>query len=112
MPTYTEKLKDPRWQKKRLEILKRDNFACRCCTRKDLTLHVHHLFYRKRKDPWGYDIKELLTLCADCHECEFSIRSDYEHDLMLILKQKGYLVPDLIGMIEDILASEGKSGVK
>jgi len=26
--TYSEKLKDPRWQKKRLEILSRDNFTC------------------------------------------------------------------------------------
>lgn len=26
--TYAEKLKDPRWQKKRLRILERDAFAC------------------------------------------------------------------------------------
>ncbi len=25
---YASKLKDPRWQKKRLEILQRDDFAC------------------------------------------------------------------------------------
>ena len=28
---YSEKLKDPRWQKKRLEILERDNFRCQYC---------------------------------------------------------------------------------
>ena len=29
--TYTELLKDPRWQKKRLEIYERDNFTCNQC---------------------------------------------------------------------------------
>lgn len=29
--TYKENLKNPKWQKKRLKILKRDDFKCRCC---------------------------------------------------------------------------------
>jgi 5-methylcytosine-specific restriction endonuclease McrA len=28
---YSEKLRDPRWQKKRLEIFQRDNFICQNC---------------------------------------------------------------------------------
>ena len=29
MSDYVEKLKDPRWQRKRLEIMQRDGFRCR-----------------------------------------------------------------------------------
>ena len=63
--TYSEKLKDPRWQKKRLEILKRDNFTCAACKATKKTLHVHHSYYSK--DPWNTKNSALLTLCEDCH---------------------------------------------
>lgn len=43
--TYKEKLKDPRWQKKRLEIFDRDGWKCVECGDKDSTLNVHHIFY-------------------------------------------------------------------
>jgi hypothetical protein len=65
--SYQEKLKDPRWQKKRLEILQRDKWTCRFCGEKEKTLHVHHLFYFKDRDPWDIDNGFLLTLCEDCH---------------------------------------------
>lgn len=67
---YGEKLKDPRWQKKRLEVFQRDEFMCQNvgCLATDKTLHVHHLIYFKGKEPWDIDIKYLLTLCEDCHE--------------------------------------------
>lgn len=64
--TYAEKLKDPRWQKKRLEIMQRDNFACLNCCSKDKTLNVHHVIYVKGLDPWDYG-DSLLTLCEECH---------------------------------------------
>jgi len=31
MPSYADKLKDPRWQRKRLEILQREDFNCEAC---------------------------------------------------------------------------------
>ena len=64
---YADLLKDPRWQKKRLQIFKRDKFTCRGCGSKDNTLHVHHLKYQWGKDPWSYKNDELLTLCENCH---------------------------------------------
>jgi 5-methylcytosine-specific restriction endonuclease McrA len=64
--TYSEKLKDPSWQRKRLEILQRDGFTCRNCKCKDKTLHVHHVVYIQGYEPWDYD-QTLLTLCEDCH---------------------------------------------
>lgn len=66
--TYSEKLKHPKWQKKRLEILQRDEFACRECGNDKNTLHVHHGHYENGLAPWEYDDWTLKTLCKDCHE--------------------------------------------
>ena len=65
--TYSEKLKDPRWQKKRLEILQRDNFTCQLCGDTETTLHIHHKKYFKNKEPWDINNKYLVTLCKHCH---------------------------------------------
>jgi hypothetical protein len=64
--SYSEKLKDPRWQKKRLEILERDQWMCRRCCDKTETLHVHHTQYRS--EPWDVPSEFLLTLCKECHD--------------------------------------------
>ena len=68
MATYAEKLKDPRWQKKRLEIFERDRFRCVVCFSAHKTLHVHHGYYRGGADPWDYEDETLSTLCEDCHQ--------------------------------------------
>lgn len=66
MSTYPEKLRDPRWQKKRLEIMERDGFRCRICHSEEETLNVHHIVYRSG-DPWDAASKNLVTLCENCH---------------------------------------------
>lgn len=66
--TYAERLKDPRWQRKRLERLQLADFACEECSSTTKTLHVHHKFYRKSAMPWEYSDAELEVLCEDCHE--------------------------------------------
>ena len=70
---YADDLKHPKWQKKRLEIMQRDNFTCQMCGAKDKPLHVHHLVYKKGLKPWEYDELNLVTLCEDCHEAEHSL---------------------------------------
>jgi hypothetical protein len=65
---YSELLKSPKWQKKRLEIMKRDKFACKLCGDTETQLHIHHKEYINGLNPWEYDNKYLITLCADCHE--------------------------------------------
>jgi hypothetical protein len=73
--TYTEQLRDPRWQEKRPEILHRDGFMCCICQDTEKELHVHHQAYRRGVPPWGYDDNEYCTLCRDCHaETEEMIR--------------------------------------
>ena len=86
--TYSDKLKDPRWQKKRLEILNRDNFTCRFCGDSETTLHVHHFVYRKNADPWESDEMELITICADCHEVEHIQFTELERFFWECLKDR------------------------
>lgn len=63
--TYAEKLQDPRWQKKRLEILERDNWRCQLCNDDKSTLHIHHQKYKG--EPWDAPNTYLITYCKHCH---------------------------------------------
>ena len=92
---YSEKLRNPLWQKKRLEILERDEWQCQACGDKNNTLMVHHLLYKKNKEPWDIENSSLITLCESCHEFEHSHRQDYEEFLLNELKIYGYLTIDL-----------------
>lgn len=67
MSTYHELLRDPRWQRKRLEAMNRAGFKCEECGSAETTLNVHHLIYRKGAKPWEYEPDELVCLCEDCH---------------------------------------------
>ena len=78
---YSEKLKDPRWQKKRLEVLDRDGWTCQWCFDAESTLHVHHLWYCNG-EPWEVGDAALITLCESCHETEGKSRKNNE-DLLL-----------------------------
>lgn len=64
---YSDLLKSPKWQKKRLEIMNRDKFTCKLCGDTETQLHVHHKEYINGNDPWDYDNKLLITICEDCH---------------------------------------------
>ncbi len=79
---YAEKFKDPRWQKKRLKILARDKFTCQKCRDKESTLHIHHRYYEKGKEPWDYPDYAFITLCVDCHEDETLFRKNIEDNLI------------------------------
>lgn len=66
--TYAEKLKDPRWQKKRLKVLEYAQWRCQICGSKSKTLHVHHSYYLRGKEPWQYPDGSLISVCNDCHD--------------------------------------------
>ena len=93
--TYKEQIKHPKWQKKRLEILKRDDFKCKYCKSEDKTLNVHHICYISGLKIWEYDNELLITLCEDHH--------DLIHDLhkvfALIAKEFIFNKTDLIEII-------------
>ncbi|CAN7326030.1 HNH endonuclease signature motif containing protein [Variovorax sp. LjRoot84] len=68
--TYFEKLKDPRWQKLRLEALQAADWRCAACSDESSTLHVHHRQYFKGREPWEYETGQLEVLCESCHTLE------------------------------------------
>lgn len=78
---YKDKLKDPRWQKRRLEILERDNWQCQWCKNTKQTLVVHHLHYYA-DEPWDDPDEALLTVCETCHDHDYKVRHDFEKDLV------------------------------
>jgi len=110
---YSEKLKDPRWQKKRLEVFQRDEFECKLCGSKENTLQVHHLIYFKNRNPWEYDNSLLITLCNNCHE--FAKDFDYTGMLIEHLFKYGYdkafreAIRDLHGTFINIVNSSHDS---
>lgn len=65
--SYSEKLQDPRWQRKRLEIMEKAGFKCELCECSDEMLQIHHGYYDRRLDPWQYDNETLWCLCKGCH---------------------------------------------
>ena len=100
---YSEKLKDPKWQRKRLEILSRDNFTCQKCNSNESELHVHHRYYVYKNDPWDYPNNALVTLCFECHE-EEDVYKGCGNDLIKILQtEKGFLDSDINDLIIIIL---------
>lgn len=107
--TYKETLRDPRWQKKRLLILQRDNWGCVKCGSTTRNLQVHHIRYRKGFDPWEYFDSDLETLCEFCHKKEHNIEQEIEYERKyehLIITKKE---PDvIIGINKQIEALENR----
>lgn len=102
MTIYSDKLKDPRWQKKRLEILERDKWKCKSCGDISTTLNVHHLFYFNGVDPWDIPNGFLITLCEDCHKEESNHKVNDNESILFDLSQifnyilaAGFNLPDL-----------------
>jgi hypothetical protein len=94
MTRYSERLRDPRWQKKRLEILSRDEFTCKNCFDSSRTLHVHHCYYEQGKEPWEYPDGSLVTLCEVCHEQETLLLKGEKFAVLCALSEKGWLATD------------------
>jgi len=67
--SYADKLKDVKWQKKRLEVLENHGWACDMCgASAKVNLQVHHKAYMRGKAPWEYQDDLLAVLCEDCHK--------------------------------------------
>ena len=98
---YKEKFLNPKWQKKRLEILSRDKFTCQICGSTEDTLHIHHKLYEYGKEPWQYDNDLLITLCAGCHELEKERMEIIISDIVFTLKRK-FLAGELVDILHYI----------
>jgi 5-methylcytosine-specific restriction endonuclease McrA len=105
--TYTAKLKDPRWQKKRLEVLQCADWACEVCKDTKSMLHVHHKQYFKGRAPWEYDGDQLAVLCEACHKSthntpdiliEVTSRLPVDHEKWIDRKKAAALLAGAMGL--------------
>lgn len=64
---FFARYRDPRWQKKRLELLERAGWKCEICGASEKELHAHHVIYRKDTAPWEYEDYEYRVLCDKHH---------------------------------------------
>lgn len=83
---YSDKLKDPRWDEKRKEILARDDFKCQLCRSKNTELHVHHKYYLD-VEPWEHPDNCLISLCADCHDEEHAKLTELDNHILNAFRQ-------------------------
>jgi len=108
MIPYSEKLKDPRWQKTRLRVMERDGWRCVHCRDTGNNLQVHHTMYAK--DPWSVDDQFLITLCEDCHHDLHENEKGAKHALAMILARSNKaagnkLAHDLAVIADDMVKS-------
>lgn len=114
--TYSEKLKHPKWQKKRLEVFNRDSWKCQLCGSEDKTLNVHHKSYKYGNEPWEYDDDNFVTVCEICHESieyikkNFSVEYDEILDIHVITKGeiKAYWIATTKGVFNYYLNNYGE----
>ena len=62
--------KTKEWRKKRLEMLKRDNFECQMCKERGLQTQaqtVHHIVHLRDDRSLALEDKNLVSLCLSCH---------------------------------------------
>lgn len=98
MSTYSEMLKHPKWQKKRLEILKRDDYTCQSCFDDENQLHVHHTIYINGKKPYEYDNKTLITFCDSCHSDITKLKKELKQ-----LIDTSFVNPDYVSELLNIV---------
>lgn len=102
--TFQEQIKHPLWQKKRLEVLEHNEFACQECYCDELTLHVHHPIYKKNAKLWEYDVSELKCLCEICHQETHEIDAKIK---MILVKTPLDFKPEIYKFIESLLIQYG-----
>lgn len=90
--TYSEKLKDRRWQALAAKVKDKANWKCEdpdCQSPQESNLQVHHVAYIPKFDPWEYDESLLIALCEDCHKR----RQPLENECRLMLGKSLRNVP-------------------
>jgi hypothetical protein len=92
---------NPRWQRRRLAIMKRDEFTCRYCGNETTELHIHHLIDLNGRNPWESEDDHLLTICATCQTDEENLKSD-DHMLIGMFSLSGLKRRDLYSLATEL----------
>jgi hypothetical protein len=104
MSDFWEQYKHPQWQKMRLEIMHRDEFACVECGDKDSTLNVHHTYYERGFKPWEYPRESLRTLCETCHKNATEQMKEIRRYLGELMYEE---IDVVLGYVQGMLAMRG-----
>ncbi len=69
--SYSQKLRDVRWKRRRDGLLRQRSYTCCECVQPlvagTMDLQVHHVLYIPGLDPWDYPDELLLVVCAWHH---------------------------------------------
>jgi 5-methylcytosine-specific restriction endonuclease McrA len=107
---YEERLKDLRWQRKRLAVLERAGWSCEACGRKEeVSLQVHHGYYERDALPWEYPERALYVLCDSCHERAEAARAQVYRELGCIAPWHHKHALALLQELSRTLAEEGEA---
>lgn len=98
---YAKQYQHPKWQKKRLEILEREDYTCQDCGDTEIQLHIHHGHYSKGHEVWDYDNETLWCLCEPCHESwEIEKSNLYYNIARMKLKDIDFLNFQIQGIVQ------------
>ena len=86
MSQYSDKLRDPRWQQRRLRVLDTHRWACEDCGGTKEQLEVHHCYYLRGNEPWEHGDNLLMCLCAHCHQRRQNLEEMAKQSLSEILR--------------------------
>ena len=85
---YQRLLRNPLWQKRRLDVLNAANWRCQDagCSNSEVPLEIHHCYYLYGKKPWDYPSDAFLALCEQCHEKRQQLERDIKLQLLKCLR--------------------------
>jgi len=97
---YRKKLQDPRWQRKRFDILERASWRCEWCGTDEVNLQVHHGYYARDAEPWEYPDDIFYCLCDGCHGKAEDLRRALQFELARIHPRHHECVCDLLRQVQ------------
>lgn len=65
--SYSEQLRDERWQNRSAMFRHKNNY-CHSCRQSAIPLTVHHVNYKLGCKLWEAHDADLVTLCQPCHD--------------------------------------------
>lgn len=104
--TYAEKLRDPRWQRRKSEVQRKADFTCEDCGSKTATLEVHHCLYIIGREPWEYDDDLLMLVCRECHPRRQELEDQARYAIALTMRRMS--IYDLERFVLDPIAMKIK----
>lgn len=101
--SYSDDLKHPKWQERRLRVFSLAGFKCARCGSGERQLHAHHKLYLRGHKPWEYEDALLECLCELCHDAAHADQEALEY---LIAQQPTASLPMMTDAVAASLTNE------